>query len=234
MAPDARQRGRERRQRPGLLGEHGKRNRGGDSDPVFWADMENETAGVPFIQFERGDGLLTLMADAGLWQSDRIGHFDHVFLLEQLASDGDFVFLTRPQFDSLPVLARRYAREFFRRRRAGAAGLAAAALAPFRPARGGTRNRAPLAARAYRRLWHYYWREDRCSALLARYRDSLLRRLGGDNASQKTRRRLCEQLNAATGLGETRITDSLWGQPPHSEEAFTERMRNLQQIEAVL
>ncbi|MCW8126270.1 DUF4350 domain-containing protein [Microbulbifer halophilus] len=207
---------------------------GGDSDPVFWADMENETAGVPFIQFERGDGLLTLMADAGLWQSDRIGHFDHVFLLEQLASDGDFVFLTRPQFDSLPVLARRYAREFF-----GAGALALLAWLLLRSRRFGPRAAEPETARRsllehIAACGHYYWREDRCSALLARYRDSLLRRLGGDNASQKTRRRLCEQLNAATGLGETRITDSLWGQPPHSEEAFTERMRNLQQIEAVL
>lgn len=217
-----------------LLWHPALQDEGTDRGPVFWATMQSEDAGVPFMQFERGGGLITLMADSGLWQSDRIGHFDHAYLLGQLASDGDFVFLTRPHFDSLPLLARRYASEFFL---AGALALLAWLL--LRSRRFGLRTAEPEAARRsllehIAACGHYYWRADHCSALLVRYRDSLLQRLGGDNASQKTRRHLCSRLSQATGLSESRISDSLWGEPPHSEEAFTERMRNLQQIEAAL
>ena len=205
-----------------------------DGGPVFWAGMDSEDAGVPFMQFERGDGLITLLADDSLWQSDRIGQFDHAYLLGWLASDGDFVFLTRPRFDSLLVLARRYAAEFFL---AGALALLAWLL--LRSRRFG--QRAPQAETARRSLLehisacgHYYWRADKCAALLIRYRDSLLRRLGGENAPQSLKRSLCTRLSADTGLSESQIANCLWGEAPQSEETFTERMRNLQQIEAAL
>ena len=204
------------------------------SDPVFWAVIDSQDAGVPFMQFERGEGLITLMTDAGLWQSERIGQFDHAYLLSQLSSDGDFVLLTRPRFDSLAVLARRYALEFFI-----AGSLALLAWLLFRTQRFGPRAAEPETARRsllehVSACGHYYWRTDRAAGLLSGYRGRLLRRLRGDNASQGTRRKLCVQLSENTGLNETQIASCLWGELPQSEETFTECMRNLQQIEAVL
>ncbi|MCX2783593.1 DUF4350 domain-containing protein [Microbulbifer thermotolerans] len=202
--------------------------------PVFWAKIRRGDSGVPFMQFQRGDGRITLLTDGGIWQNRRIGHFDHAYFLALLASSGEFIFLTQPHFESLFVLARRYAGEFFL-----AGGLALLAWLLLRSRRFG-----PLAVepeRARRSLLehisacgHYYWRADRCERLLDEHRRALLRRLGAEGAGQATRRQVCERLSAETGLDETTIAACLWGDPPRSEEAFTERMRNLQQIEAVL
>ncbi|WP_308365039.1 MULTISPECIES: DUF4350 domain-containing protein [unclassified Microbulbifer] len=202
--------------------------------PVFWAKIHRDDTGVPFMQFERGDGLITIVADGGLWRSDRIGHFDHAYLLRLLASDGNFVFLTRPRFDSLGELARRYAGEFFL---AGALALLAWLL--YRSRRFGPRAPEPETARRsllehISACGHYYWRAGHCENLVRQQRDALLRRLGGERASPPIRRKLCTQLAAQTGLDESSIAATLWGDPPRSEETFTEQMRKLQQIEAAL
>ncbi|MFC6633601.1 DUF4350 domain-containing protein [Microbulbifer taiwanensis] len=202
--------------------------------PVFWAKIWRGDTGVPFIQFERGEGLITLLADGGLWRSERIGHFDHAYLLQLLASDGEFVFLTQPRFDSLLVLARRYGSEFFL---AGALALLAWLL--LRARRFGPLAAEPEAARRsllehISACGHYYWRADKCERLLTEQRRQLLRRLGGDNAGTAVRRQLCTRLSSQTGLSESDIAACLWGDPPRSEEAFTESMRKLQQIEAAL
>ncbi|WP_346838056.1 DUF4350 domain-containing protein [Microbulbifer sp. SAOS-129_SWC] len=203
-------------------------------DPVSWARIDSEDAGVPLLQFERGDGLLTLLADAGLWRSERIGQFDNAYLLSELAADGDVVLLTQPRFDALPVLARRYASEFFL-----AGGLALIAWLLLRTQRFGPRAAEPQTARRsllehIAACGHYYWRSNRAERLLCGYRTRLLRRLGGDNASAGVRRRLCVELNARTPLTESQIAACLWGDPPRDEDTFTEQMRNLQQIEAAL
>ncbi|SEA14147.1 DUF4350 domain-containing protein [Microbulbifer marinus] len=204
------------------------------TEPVFWAKIWRDDIGVPFMQFERGEGLITLMADGGIWRSQRIGHFDHAYFLGLLAAEGEFVFLTQPRFDSLFELARRYAAEFFL-----AGGLALLAWLLLRARRFGPLAATPELARRsllehISACGHYYWRADKCERLLLNLRQHLLRRLGGENAVMGTRRRLCTKLSAATGLSESAIAACLWGDLPRSEEAFTERMRNLQQIEAAL
>lgn len=205
-----------------------------DGGPVFWARIHRDDTGVPFMQFERGDGLITIVADGEIWHSDRIGHFDHAYLLHLLASDGDFVFLTRPRFDSLAELARRYAAEFFL---AGALALLAWLL--YRSRRFGPRAPEPETARRsllehISACGHYYWRAGHCENLVHQQRAALLRRLGGERANPPIRRKLCTQLAAQTGLDESAIAATLWGDPPRSEETFTEQMRKLQQIEAAL
>ncbi|WP_323846349.1 DUF4350 domain-containing protein [Microbulbifer magnicolonia] len=204
------------------------------AEPVFWARIWRDDAGVPFMQFERGEGLITLLADGGIWRSRRIGHFDHAYFLALLAADGEFVFLTQPRFASLFELARRYAREFFL-----AGSLALLAWLLLRARRFGPLAPAPQPARRsllehIAACGHYYWRADRCERLLHSQRSAMLRRLGGEHASKATRRQLCIELGNATGLSESNIAACLWGDLPRSEEAFTAHMRNLQQIEAAL
>ncbi|SHF24419.1 protein of unknown function [Microbulbifer donghaiensis] len=204
------------------------------TEPVFWAKIWRDDTGVPFMQFERGEGLITLMADGGIWRTQRIGHFDHAYFLGLLATEGEFVFLTQPRFASLFELVRRYAAEFFL-----AGGLALLAWLLLRARRFGPLAAEPELARRsllehISACGHYYWRAEKCARLLHNLRHDLLRRLGGENASMETRRRLCTKLSTASGLSESAIAACLWGDLPHSEEAFTERMRNLQQIEAAL
>ncbi|MEW5249147.1 DUF4350 domain-containing protein [Microbulbifer discodermiae] len=204
------------------------------SEPTSWARIRRDDTGVPFMQFERGRGLVTLVADGGIWHSGRIGHFDHAYFLTQLSSGGEFIFVTRPRFDSLLVLAGRYAGEFFF---AGALALMAWLL--WR-----SRRLGPVVAvqqQARRSLTehleasgHYYWRADRGCQLAQRIRARLLRRLGGEQCDQYVKRRIISRLHQLTHLTESNITAALWGVAPQGEEAFTRQMRTLQQIEAAL
>ncbi|MFA0809763.1 DUF4350 domain-containing protein [Microbulbifer epialgicus] len=205
-----------------------------DKPPVFWAKVWRDDEGVPFLQFERGSGVITLMTDSGIWQSHRIGHFDHAYFLQLLAGDGNFVFLTHPHFKSLGYLAHKYALEFFL---AGALSLLAWLL--LRARQFGPLQPAPETARRsllehISACGHYYWHDDQCEQLLRGHRSELLRQLRASEADSNARHKLAKKLSAATGLSEYDIIASLWGTPASSEETFTEQMRNLQRIEAVL
>src|SRR5690606_3936192 len=59
--------------------------------PFYWTGNEQAIA---FMQMEVGAGLLTIMADVGIWQSARLAHFDHAYLLQLLTEEaGKVVFL---------------------------------------------------------------------------------------------------------------------------------------------
>ncbi|WHI45138.1 DUF4350 domain-containing protein [Microbulbifer sp. VAAF005] len=202
--------------------------------PVFWAKVWRDDVGVPFMQFERGNGVITLMTDSTLWQSQRIGHFDHAYFLQLLAGEGEFVFLTRPRFESLPKVARQYAAEFFI---AGALALLAWLLLHGR--RFGPLQPEPEVSRRsllehISACGHYYWQDDQCEALLRGHREEILRQLGATHINAGKKRKLCDKLCASTGMDEQQLVETLWGKPPTTEETFTEHMRNLQRIEAVL
>ncbi|WP_444920363.1 DUF4350 domain-containing protein [Microbulbifer sp. CnH-101-G] len=202
--------------------------------PVFFAKVWRDDEGVPFMQFAQGEGVITLMTDSTMWQSHRIGHFDHAYFLQLLAGSGDFVFLTRPRFDSLGFLARKYAAEFF------ISGLLALlGWLILRARRFGPLQPSPEIARRsllehISACGHYYWRDDQCQRLLRGQREELLRRLGATDASSSARQTLSKRLSATTNLSEHSIIASLWGKPATSEESFTEQMRTLQRIEAAL
>ncbi|SDK61972.1 DUF4350 domain-containing protein [Microbulbifer yueqingensis] len=203
--------------------------------PVFWATIDNQSEGVPLIQFSRGAGQITLLADDTLWQSQRIGQFGHAWLLYQLAGAGEFVLLARPRFDSLGQLAARYAAEFFL-----AGTLALLLWLLYRASRFGLAiPEAETARRSLREhiaaCGYYYWHDDRCRQLLGDYRSRVLRRLGAGKASAPMRRSLCQRLAAASGMDQSTIAACLWGAPePDNEEAFTQQIRCLQRIEATL
>ena len=51
--------------------------------PLYQAGSDT---GVHFIQFQVGEGLLTIISDSGIWHSKRIDQFDHAYLLHALSS----------------------------------------------------------------------------------------------------------------------------------------------------
>ena len=87
---------------------------GSDSDdsiprPRSWAYSEN---GVHLIQFDIGDGQLTIVTDPGIWSSYRIDSHDHAFLLWKLsASGGSFAISRAVLQDSLWQLTLEHASE---------------------------------------------------------------------------------------------------------------------------
>ncbi len=79
----------------------------GDDDksehiPFSWSSSD---VGVHLIQFDVGDGLLTIISDPGIWWSGNISAYDHAYLLWVLSStDGEFAFLRSVRRESLWAL----------------------------------------------------------------------------------------------------------------------------------
>ena len=77
--------------------------------PFSWSSSDY---GVHMIQFDVGDGLLTIVSDPTIWQSGNIDAYDHAFLLWVLSSHrGDFALLRSIRRDTLWALAYRNAYE---------------------------------------------------------------------------------------------------------------------------
>jgi hypothetical protein len=78
--------------------------------PFSWSSSEY---GIHMMQFDVGDGLLTIISDPSIWTSKRIDQQDHAYLLWVLSSkDGDFAILHPSLRDSIWVLISRHAPEF--------------------------------------------------------------------------------------------------------------------------
>lgn len=70
-----------------------------DKDPFSWSSSEN---GIHLMQFNVGEGLLTIVSDSSIWRSSFIDQFDHAYLLWILSStDGDFAILRTTERESL-------------------------------------------------------------------------------------------------------------------------------------
>ena len=77
--------------------------------PFSWSYSEH---GVHMMQFEVGDGLLTIISDPGIWTSYQIDRYDHAYLLWLLSSgEGNFAILRSVLRDSIWDLMRQNASE---------------------------------------------------------------------------------------------------------------------------
>jgi hypothetical protein len=77
--------------------------------PFSWSSSQY---GVHMMQFEVGDGLLTILSDPGIWTSYKIDNYDHAYLLWLLSSDeGNFAILRSVLRESIWVLMLRNASE---------------------------------------------------------------------------------------------------------------------------
>ncbi len=78
--------------------------------PFSWSSSDK---GVHLMQFNVGDGLLTIISDPGIWQSRNIDKHDHAYLLWILsATNGDFAILRPTYRESLWSLISTNAYEF--------------------------------------------------------------------------------------------------------------------------
>jgi hypothetical protein len=70
-----------------------------------WA---NSDAATHMMQLPWGNGLVTVMTDAWIWQNAQIGKYDNAWLLWYLTQDSDVTLLYRADKDSLAILLGRY------------------------------------------------------------------------------------------------------------------------------
>jgi len=85
---------------------------GDEPDPVPFSWTASEY-GTHLIQFEVGNGMLTIISDPSIWTSQRIDQYDHAYLLWVLSSKhGDFAILHPGLRDSIWVLIASHAFEF--------------------------------------------------------------------------------------------------------------------------
>ncbi|SEK38731.1 hypothetical protein SAMN05216214_102112 [Atopomonas hussainii] len=63
-----------------------------------WASSEQ---GIHLLQLPLGDGLLTVLSDANLWQNDDIGYYDNAWLLWYLAQDSEVLLTQDAEWPSL-------------------------------------------------------------------------------------------------------------------------------------
>jgi hypothetical protein len=82
---------------------------GYDTDKLQPTSWSYSDAGIHLMQFDVGDGLLTIISDPKIWTSYYIENHDHAFLLWILSSsDGSFAVLRPVLQDSIWLLIGRY------------------------------------------------------------------------------------------------------------------------------
>jgi hypothetical protein len=198
--------------------------------PTAWAGSE---AGTQIIQFEIGDGRLSILSDTQLWQNADIDKLDHAWLLWWL-SDNDAatgIFYGR-DMPSLSALLWRYAREAL-----VALALLAAAWLWYRAARFGRIDPLPAIERRalaehLRACAEFQWRNGHGAHLLRALRDAVMhqatRRHPGfarlSRAAQRT------ELARLTGESRTDIAQMLDAACPTDEHAFRTLVHALQRI----
>jgi len=142
--------------------------------PFSWSSSEY---GVHMMQFEVGDGLLTIVSDPGIWTSYHIDAHDHAYLLWLLSSeDGSFAILRSVLHDSIWVLMKRNASELLI-----AAGLLIVMMVWHQGNRFGRMlprdlSRARALGEHFSSVSHYLWHRRKAEYLVAPLRQAVLRR----------------------------------------------------------
>jgi len=203
-------------------------------EPLYWAAHEER---VHYIQFEHGDGLLTIVSDMDFWTSKEIGKFDHALLLHQLTGDKNGISLIADaDMPALPKLLWHWARELIvaslllivcwiwrRARRFGPIGDAQVQV------RRSLREHI-LASSAY------LWRGGNAEPLLAAARQQVHRAAQQHfpeyGALESTQR--CALLHSASGFGEDAIYRALFVAPGRNAGEFRDHVNLLQRLQQLL
>jgi len=204
-----------------------------EHQPFSWSNSEH---GVHMMQFEVGEGLLTILSDPGIWTSYQIDNYEHAYLLWLLSSDeGSFAILRSVLRESIWTLMSRNGSEFLI-----AAGLLIAMLMWHLASRFGrllprdlSRQRA--LGEHFSSLSHYLWKRRRSAYLLSALRQSVLRRasltLGGFASADKPRQ--FELIAERCDLQPEAIA-RVFGNNDFNEASFVVAVRLLKHIEQSL
>jgi hypothetical protein len=203
--------------------------------PFSWSSSEN---GVHLIQFEYGDGLLTIISDPSIWSSHRIDQHDHAFLLWMLIStDGDLAILQPALRDSLWELMSQHMPEFLQ----ALALLILLMLWNQSQRFGRIEAGADTSNRSLRQHFSatatYLWQHQASQHLLQPLRTKVLRRAtlvipqfalaGEDSARQQ------ELISRHCDMPLNTVSQA-FDAPCHQEMMFVETVRLLKQIEKAL
>jgi hypothetical protein len=198
--------------------------------PTAWAGSE---AGTQIIQFEIGDGRLSILSDTQLWQNGDIDKLDHAWLLWWF-SDGHAttgIFYGR-EMPSLPALLWRYAREAL-----VALALFLVAWLWFRAARFGRIDPLPATERRalaehLRACAEFQWRNGHGAHLLRALREAVMRQATRRHPGFARLSRAAQRSELARLTGESRadIAQILDSACPTDEHAFRTLVHALQRI----
>ncbi len=209
---------------------------GQDADrpqPVSWSYSNH---GIHLMQFEVGDGLLTIISDPSIWTSYRIDRYDHAYLLWILADDrGDFAFLRPVLQDSLWTLLARHAGELLI-----ASGLLVLLWIWHQGRRFGRivprdASRTRALAEHFSSLSHYLWHRRQGDYLIAPLRQRVLRRASlrlGEFARADEARQM-ELLGERAGVRAEAVANAM-SNNDFTEATFVQKVRLLKRIEQSL
>ncbi|MBI3187094.1 MAG: DUF4350 domain-containing protein [Gammaproteobacteria bacterium] len=199
--------------------------------------VASSESGVHFLQLYYGDGLISILSDQSIWQSDRIDELDNAYLLWLLSENSDqVIMLYGAQMASLFYYIGKYAPETV-------TGLLVLLLAWlfFRGRRFGTARQLTIEARRslaehIQASSQYYWRQGDMRALIEPVRRELNRRIavalpGSNDADQVARLNMIAE---HTGLDPKIIKSALQENITANENDFTKIMNHLQLLRNAL
>jgi hypothetical protein len=201
--------------------------------PFSWSSSDH---GVHMMQFEIGDGLLTILSDPSIWTSYQIDKNEHAYLLWLLSSkEGSFAILRTVLRESIWSLIRKNASEFLI-----AAGLLIAILMWRLGYRFGRLQPRDLSRRRalgehFSSLSHYLWKRHRGEYLLTPLRQAVLRRASftmGEFAGANQARQF-ELIGERCDL-QPEVIARVFGNNDLNETSFVVAVRLLKHIEQSL
>jgi len=198
--------------------------------PFYW---EENRAGIQFMQFHVGQGLLTVMSEGSIWNSRSIGTLDHAFLLSILTAGGEDILLVYgTQMPTIFELWRQYAPETLI---AGLIWFIAWLL--YRTKRfGGFREPSSTVRRSLDEhilaSGSHLWRSKQRQALLSSIKPAIFRQLERINAgfSRLSPQQQVSLVSQQSGLSPQEVEMALFREEIASEEQFYHIVGLLQQL----
>lgn len=203
-------------------------------EPFYWESSEQ---GVHFMQFEVGEGLLSVMSDVSPWTNDDIDQFDHAWLLTILTMYSDSVyFLAGHVMPSIYALAWRYGKEIV-----VAGGICLLLWLIYRgrrflpPEALVTVSRRSLAEHLRAVAW-FFWHRKSADELLISLQEEVRQRAamvihGYASFSEAERIRVLSELS---GMSAQTVATALASGANNNEVQFTQSIQFLQKIRTLL